>query len=78
MALVEVALFPTRSEAEVAAAALRAYGIDANLYDDALGQAYRSPLSGRGFAVFAPAAVKEEAQALLKSMRDAPPAAEEE
>jgi hypothetical protein len=77
MALVEIALFSTRSEAEVAAAALRAFGVDAHLFEDALGQAYRSPLSNRGFAIMAPEADKAEAIELLASMRDAPIADEE-
>lgn len=79
MALVEIALFPTRSEAEVAAATLRAFGMDAHLFDDVLGQAYRSPLSGgKGFAVMAPEEVRDEARALLETMRETPAADDEE
>jgi hypothetical protein len=78
MALVEIATFTTRAEAEVAAAALRACGIDAVMFEDALGSAYSFPMSGRGHAVMAPAAQKEQALETLASLSEAPPEANEE
>jgi hypothetical protein len=78
MALVEIATFPTRAEAEVAAAALRAHGIEAVMFEDALGSAYSFPLSGRGFPVMAPAAAKDQALETLASLSTAAPADSEE
>ena len=74
MALVEIALFTTRSEAEVAAASLRALGIQAVTFDEGIGAAaYYVGLSGKGFRVLAPESEKQDAIELLRQMQDAPP-----
>ncbi len=72
MALVEIAKFTTKSEAEAAAGALRATGAPVFVFDDGLGgAAYNLALSAEGFRVLAPAALKDELQAALASMRAA-------
>jgi hypothetical protein len=70
MALVEIAVFTSRSEAEVAAAALRACGFQAVTFDDSIGgAAYRTGLSEAGFRVLGPAAEKEEAVDTLRQLQ---------
>jgi hypothetical protein len=76
MALVEIATFTSRSEAEVAAAALRACGLQAVTFDDGIGgAAYQTGLSEAGFRVLGLASEKEEAIATLEQLQANPPEA---
>lgn len=70
MALVEIAKFTTRFEAEAAAGALRATGAPVFVFDDGLGGAgYTLGLSAEGFRLLAPAALKDELMAELARLR---------
>jgi hypothetical protein len=70
MALVVLAKFTTRAEAETAAGALRASGAPAFVFDDGPGgSAYNLPLSGEGFRLLVPAEWKARAQAALAALR---------
>jgi hypothetical protein len=72
MALVEIAKFTTKSEAEAAAGALRTGGAPVFVFDDGLGgAAYNLALSAEGYRVLAPAELKEELQEALASFRAA-------
>jgi hypothetical protein len=77
MKLIEVAKFTTRSEAALAAAALRASGVPATMFDDSPGgSAYNFPFSGDGFRVMAPADWGERARAALADIKAAAPTGE--
>lgn len=63
MALIEIARFTTKSEAESAAGALRAVGAPVFVFGDGLGAAaYALPFSAEGFRVMAPAEWKQRVQ----------------
>jgi hypothetical protein len=66
MALVEIAKFTTKSEAESAAGALRAIGAPIFVFDDGLGgAAYNLALSPEGFRLMTSDNWKDRAQAEL-------------
>lgn len=63
MALVEIAKFTTKSEAESAAGALRAIGAPVFVFGDGLSiAAYSMPFSPEGFRLMAPAEWKQRVQ----------------
>lgn len=74
MALALVTRIPSLVEAQIAVAALRASGIDAQLFDGAFG-AIESPVieSLGGFRVMAPEAQLAAARDTLQALRAAPP-----
>jgi hypothetical protein len=71
MALVEIALFNSRPEAEIAAGALRAGGFTAVTFDDGIGgAAYNTGLSGpTGYRLLGLDAEKEDALAFLRQLQ---------
>lgn len=71
--LVEVARFTTLSEAHVAAGALRATGVPAEVFDDGLGGVnWMMQQAVGGFRLVTPEQDAPEARAMISQMRNTP------